>query len=137
MPAKPLRGDGARSTQMLQADLRRSLRSGGDQEPEGDPRAFKPIGREMSDSGARCSSSPIASVGLVTSTNDSYLARQRANDFTGQLAAANGINLYRYKLPESWNIGHDIVDPAGLGAHHAELDDVYFDLYEGRAPDRR
>lgn len=74
----------------------------------------------------------LRSVALVTSLNDTFIDFGKATDITGHLAEANSLTPQHLTIPADWNIGHDTVDPAGLGTHTAQLEKAYLDLYEGR-----
>lgn len=71
----------------------------------------------------------LKSVGLVISEGDTFVDLERAATVTSALAATSN----SFTIPASWGIGHDVADPAGLGAHAAALEKTYFELYEGRA----
>ncbi|WP_127506893.1 alpha/beta hydrolase [Actinoplanes solisilvae] len=88
------------------------------------------IARDFSDSPRTGS---LKSVGLVTTPGDTFVDLSRAATVTSSLASANGLRSNSFTIPGAWGIGHDTVDPAGLGTHAAELEKTYFDLYEGRA----
>jgi pimeloyl-ACP methyl ester carboxylesterase len=71
----------------------------------------------------------LKSVGLVTSEGDTFVDLPRAAAVTSSLAGTSN----SFTIPASWGIGHDTVDPAGLGTHATALEKTYFELYEGRA----
>ncbi|MEV6371041.1 alpha/beta fold hydrolase [Micromonospora musae] len=73
----------------------------------------------------------LASVAVVTSANDDFIDRQEAVAVPRRLATSSNRTLVVHELPAELGVGHDIVDPDGLGGRADELDQIYFDLYEG------
>lgn len=74
----------------------------------------------------------LASVAVVTSEGDTNIDLGEAVSVPRKLAGAAGLRAATFSIPASWNIGHDVVDPDGLGTHAAELEKDYIDLSEGR-----
>ncbi|MFI5938151.1 alpha/beta fold hydrolase [Actinoplanes sp. NPDC051494] len=75
----------------------------------------------------------LVSVGIVTSPNDTFIDLAKATEIPRDLALANDVTPLDHTIPADWNVGHDTVDPAGLGTHADELNKSYLNLYEGRA----
>ncbi|GAA2554613.1 hypothetical protein GCM10010435_26400 [Winogradskya consettensis] len=72
----------------------------------------------------------LTNVAVVTAENDTFIDLDRARELPGDIAATNGLTLRHYEIPAATKIGHDAVDPAGLGDEKAFLYSHYLDLYE-------
>ncbi|MEV0216447.1 alpha/beta fold hydrolase [Micromonospora sp. ALFpr18c] len=73
----------------------------------------------------------LRELAIVTSDNDGVIDRQAATDIPRGIADRNDLAFSTHELPREFGIGHDIVDPDGLGSRADEIEQFYLDLYEG------
>jgi carboxylesterase len=75
----------------------------------------------------------LRSIAVVTSANDTFIDLRRARKVPGDIAATNHLPLVQFEIPAATGIGHDAVNPGGLGAEKPSLYARYLGMYEGQA----
>ncbi|MDP9792246.1 carboxylesterase [Catenuloplanes nepalensis] len=73
----------------------------------------------------------LATIAVVTSPNDDFIDLGRAVSIPRDIAEGRGLRLTAREIPADTGIGHDAVDPAGLGDAKDALYEQYVSLYEG------
>jgi len=85
----------------------------------------------ITDTGTRLPA--LRSVAVVTSANDTFIDLQQARKVPREIAETNNLSFVQFEIPAATGIGHDAVDPAGLGTEKASLYARYLGMYEGQA----
>jgi alpha-beta hydrolase superfamily lysophospholipase len=73
----------------------------------------------------------LRSVAVVTSAKDPNIDLDKAFAVPTRLAEANDLKVTTHEFPPEANLPHNIVSPANLGARAGEIENLYFELYEG------
>ncbi|WP_326557685.1 alpha/beta hydrolase [Micromonospora sp. NBC_01796] len=77
--------------------------------------------------------SDLRTVAVAFSENDESIDQRAAVELPRRLADANDLPLRVHRLARELGLGHDIVRPERVNELADELDQLYLDLYEGRA----
>ena len=73
----------------------------------------------------------LRSVGVVFSTEDPYIDRGFAADIPTRIAEANELKVRVHEFGPELKVGHNILDPVLLGSRTREIEELYFEMYEG------
>ncbi len=73
----------------------------------------------------------LRSIAVATSVKDPNIDLDKAFEVPTELAEANDLKATTHEFPAELNLPHNIVNPDNLGSHAAEIENLYFELYEG------